>query len=328
VIGRRRNWSRCVVVALTALIVAGCAVDPGTFTSSVRSGGGDRTLTIRFADALNLPTGTDVTLNGLRIGSVSSVRLHRSRVDIVAKVRENSRITTDAAASIRQDTVLGDPYVAILSSVSAPLLEGDTIELERTASAPPLEDTLSVVANFVNAGSIQDIEKVMRSANTALPHRKQTTRVARIASIDLRSLAADTRRIDQMLDGLDATAGTVNRWLPSLSQALAPKGMHWWSQLSNASGGIGVLLPSIGSVFEGGMWLMPMLTRLNGSADVMVEWVHAVARNDDQIRKFVVDNFFPFVQSPRMNIVTATAAEGQEMIGTITRLLRMLGAVR
>ena len=223
-----RIWG---VLVAAAMVVGfgGCSLNPSEMASSVRSSGSGKTLKLQFANTLNMPEGADVTLNGLRVGSVKDVVLRRGYVDVTATL-DDVRISADATASIRQSTVLGDPYVSIRASGTGPSLTGGTIPLSGTISPPALEDTLVVLANFVNAGSIQDMQEVIRSVNAALPEIKQTQRVANIAAVDLKSLAKDTTRIDTMIEGLDKTSRTIIPRLPKIEKLFNPDGMHYWDQ--------------------------------------------------------------------------------------------------
>lgn len=318
------------VLVVFMMVVAGCSLNPGDMASAVRSAGSGTPITVQFDNALNLPEGADVTLNGLRVGSVTTVALKGDHVDVGARVQSDSHVSADATASIRQNTVLGDPYLAIESQDSGQqtLAAGDVIPLSRTTSPPPLEDTLAMLSNFVNGGSIQNMQDVIRSVNSALPQHAQTQRVADIAARDFRSLATDTGRIDTMLDGLNTTSEAVIPHLPLLTEELSAPGMHYWSQLSALFSGIGIVLPSIGSVFAGGFWLMPLLTSVDGSIHTVRDGIDAVGQNDQAIRSFLSDHLFPFLQKPSLNIVSATSPQGEEMIGDMTRLLRMMGAIR
>lgn len=321
-----RIWG---VLVAAAMVVGfgGCSLNPSEMASSVRSSGSGKTLKLQFANTLNMPEGADVTLNGLRVGSVKDVVLRRGYVDVTATL-DDVRISADATASIRQSTVLGDPYVSIRASGTGPSLTGGTIPLSGTISPPALEDTLVVLANFVNAGSIQDMQEVIRSVNAALPEIKQTQRVANIAAVDLKSLAKDTSRIDTMIEGLDKTSRTIIPRLPKIEKMFNPDGMHYWDQMSRLFGNIGIVLPSIGSVFEGGFWLVPMLNSVNNTADTLVGMGPAIADNDALIRKFLTENLQPFMKKPGLDIVSMRTPEGQNVISEMLRVLKMLGAMQ
>jgi len=320
-----------LTMAIIAVVgVGGCSLNPGELASTVRSAGEGESITVQFADTLNLPEGSDVTFNGTKVGAVTGVTLRGDHVDVRAKLTGKVRIPVDVTASIRQNTVLGDPYVALAAtSGGTDFLEpGDVVPLAQTTSPPPLEDTLAVVSNFVNGGSIQNMQDVIRTMNTALPDTGQTKRMAKISAIDLSSLSDNTDLLDGMIRGLDATSRTVISHLPALEAMLSDEGMHYWSQLSKLFSGIGIVLPSIGSVFEGGYWLMPLLTGLDDNIVTVRQGIDAVGSNQQLLQQFLSESLFPFIRKPGLEIVSASTPAGKEMIGDVTKILRMLGAVR
>ena len=152
--------------------------------------------------------------------------------------------------------------------------------------------------------------------------------MANIAAVDLRSVARDTSRIDTLIKGLNDTSKTVIPRLPKIEEMFNPAGMHYWDQMSRLFGNIGIVLPSIGSVFEGGFWLVPMLDSLNDTADTLVGVGTAIGENDALIRKFLTENLQPFMKKPGLDIVSLRTPEGQNVITDMVRLLKMLGAVR
>ncbi len=237
----RGRVATAAAAALVAVVLGGCTLNPGELASSVRSAGDGETITVQFDDTLNLPEGSDVTFNGTKVGSVTGVELRGGdHVDVNAKLTGRVRIPVDVTASIRQNTVLGDPYVALVAtSGGTEVVEpGGLIPLSQTTSPPPLEDTLAVVANFVNGGSIQNMQDVIRTMNTALPDIRQTRRVAKISAIDLSSLSAGTDLIDGMIRGLDATALAVIPHLPRPSRCSPTRACTTgvsWASCSRAS---------------------------------------------------------------------------------------------
>ncbi|MDS1114808.1 MlaD family protein [Gordonia westfalica] len=324
-----RLWA-LVVAVIAVVALGGCSLNPGELASSVRSAGDGEVITVQFADTLNLPEGSDVTFNGTKVGSVTRVTLRGDHVDVDAKLTGNVRIPVKVTASIRQNTVLGDPYVALAATTGAAdfLEAGGVVPLSQTTSPPPLEDTLAVVSTFVNGGSVQNMQDVIRTMNTALPDAGQTKRVAKISAIDLKSLSRGTDLLDGMIHGLDATSRAVIPHLPAIEAMLSDEGMHYWSQLSKLFSGIGIVLPSIGSVFEGGYWLMPLLRGVDANVATVRQGIDAVGSNQVVLQKFLSENLFPFIRKPGLEIVSATTPAGREVIGDVTKVLRMLGAVR
>ncbi|MFZ2172619.1 MAG: MlaD family protein [Rhodococcus sp. (in: high G+C Gram-positive bacteria)] len=326
---------RTVWVAVTALGVmtssAGCSLNPSSLASSARGVGNGYDLTLVFDSALNLPDGSDVKLDGASVGSVRDVRLADSGVDVIVQIETGVKVQAEAVGSIRQTTILGDPYVSIETSGqggSAYLSAGEVIPQERTTSAPPLEDTLAVLATFVNGGNVQKIEDVVREVNTILPEVHDLQRIADVSAGDLENLSRNTTELDRMLAGITDTAVAIEPRLPEIDAMFSPAGMHYWSKMSNILGNIGVVLPSIGSVFEGGYWLVPMLDSVNSAVQVFGGGADGAIPTAEHLNQFLSETIFPFIQRPGFNIVSATSPGGTEMMASAEQILRMLGAVR
>lgn len=322
-----------LTICLTVL-ASGCALNPSSLGAGLQSIGNDGTrLHLRFADTLNLPAGAFAKLNGTQVGRVQSVKLHGQQVDVDVALDNGVRIPANATGSIRQDTILGDPYIYLTGQTTPGaggqyLPDGGTIPLDRTSSPPPLEDTLAVLANFVNGGSIQNMQNMVRAVNTATPDLRQTRRVAQIAARDMDDLASATDTLDEMLSVLGSTTDVLVPRTGDIKQMFSPAGVKLWTSFGNIGEQLGILLPSVGSIFEGGFWLVPMLNSVNGSFGVVYDGIHAVASNEDRINSFLSDNLFPFIQKPSFNIVSVRSAEGQNMLGMQQKLLRMLGAIQ
>jgi phospholipid/cholesterol/gamma-HCH transport system substrate-binding protein len=312
------------------LVLCGCSLNPGTLATRVQDAGSVHSLRVYFSTVLNLTDGADVDVNGVKVGHVRSMRLNSDSAEVTVAFDNAVQIAPDARAAIRQSTVLGDSFVAIESN-PAPAEQDSSaasIPLDQTTAPPPLENTLAVLANFVNGGSVQSAQDVLRMMNKSLPVLTQTQRVASIVSVDTQDLAARTDGIDEMLRAVNATASAINSRAGAISEMLSAQGMHYWSQLSLGLQQVGVVLPSVGSVFEGGYWLLPMLQSVHGSIHTVRDGIDAVGSNEQLINKFLADNLFPFIRRPDMTIVSLQTPQGQDVLVTAEKVLRMLGATR
>ncbi|MBD0863511.1 MCE family protein [Gordonia sp. zg691] len=324
--------SMCMVVG----VATGCTLNPNSIASQIHSSGPGVGISVMFTNVNNVPAGAPVTYNGTRVGRVESVRLEAGEVRVDAKVDPGLWFADDVRAVVRQDTVLGDPYIALEGEPTSEIMRvaggGLVIPTTRTTAPPPLENTLSVVSTFVNGGSIQDMQSTIRSVNNTFPDLEQTVGVSRIVAIDTRDLARNTDRLDRMLAGMDATARAIIPNLGKLERMLSPdgrpEGVYYWRQLMDVMKEVGVLLPSVGSVYQGGMWLLPLLQDVNGSIDVITEGSAAVSQNSDKLNAFLSDTLFPFIDRPGARIVSVTSPQGKELLDDVHRLLRMLGATR
>ncbi|GAC51843.1 Mce family protein [Gordonia amicalis NBRC 100051 = JCM 11271] len=155
--------------------VGACSLTPNDLPS-VRAGvSSDYSITLQFANILNLPQGADVMMNGLRVGTVESTSQTPQGVDVVAGLAGDTKIPVGSTAIIRQNTLLGDTYVALTpaqddgASGAGFLGDGGIIGLDKTTSPPPLEDTIAVLAYFVNGGTIQKVQDTMATLNQTMP---------------------------------------------------------------------------------------------------------------------------------------------------------------
>jgi phospholipid/cholesterol/gamma-HCH transport system substrate-binding protein len=93
-------------------------------------------LRTRFADVRGLKSGAVVRVAGVEVGTVRSVDLVDSEVEVVLRVNNanRSRITTESVASIGSLSLLGEPVIDIAPSTrGTPLDDGDYLASARAA---------------------------------------------------------------------------------------------------------------------------------------------------------------------------------------------------
>lgn len=322
-----------LIAAATTAVLAACSANPANLpmpSDLVRNG---YPLTVEFVNALNLPAGAKVSFDGAAVGSVRSIELTADIVAVGVDIGSGTAIPADSTATITQDTVLGDAYVKIdrppNASNGAPLAPNSRITREHTVSPAPLEDTLAVLANFLGTGSVRRIEQTVGKLNAALPPTTdQVRRVAGTLAADVRSLAADTTDIDRMLASADGLTRVVNGHAADLENILSPHAMKLWANLRLLIANIGILLPSVGSVFSGGNWLVPMIdslaTTVDGASSTGVDLVGTGAN----LQRFLRTTLMPLLSEPSADVTSIVTADGNEQLGAVADLLRMLGAVR
>jgi phospholipid/cholesterol/gamma-HCH transport system substrate-binding protein len=313
---------------LLVLTTSACSLRPEDLPS-VRGGlGASYAITIEFESAMNLPSGADVILDGIRVGEVRDIDVEAGSVAVKAAVAEDTRIPSDIRAIVRQNTLLGDTYVALVrepdSRVTGFLDEGGTVPLARTTSPPQLEDTMAVLATFVNGGSIQRVQDVMAEVNTVMPTVPEIRNLAAVVSTDLRDLAGRTTEIDRLLAGMNTTAESVNANGGSLATLFDASTVHYWRRLATSVvSHIGQILPSVGSLYNGGLWLVPMFESLADTTDISLSDTSAAAQLSEMLRTTVI----PFANHPEVDIVGVESASGATLADT-ENVLRVLGAVR
>ncbi|KNG92630.1 outer membrane lipid asymmetry maintenance protein MlaD [Pseudaestuariivita atlantica] len=103
---------------LVGAVVLAAAVGFVVYTAQAtgaRTGGGSYALNASFRSLEGVSVGTDIRLAGVKIGTVSDVRLNQEtyRADMVLAIRDGILIPDDSAAVIASEGLLGGTFVEI-----------------------------------------------------------------------------------------------------------------------------------------------------------------------------------------------------------------------
>jgi phospholipid/cholesterol/gamma-HCH transport system substrate-binding protein len=113
-------------------------------------------VTAKFDNVGDLKVGAPVTMSGVRIGRVDSVRLNAAEFKAVVTLAIDKRYNTipeDVDAAIQTSGLLGAKYVGLGSGGSATYLTGGS-QIELTQSALVLEDLVNkLFANIASKGN-------------------------------------------------------------------------------------------------------------------------------------------------------------------------------
>lgn len=129
---------------LEAVIGAGVLLVSGFFIYMAYETSGEKikdgyVLTARFEDVSGLTSGSDVKINGIKVGIVKKLTLEQDYSASVELLIQNKyKIPSDSAIAISTDGIMGNKFVAISVGYSKDLLkQGD--EVEDTKSSLNLE---------------------------------------------------------------------------------------------------------------------------------------------------------------------------------------------
>ncbi|MBD0021717.1 MCE family protein [Gordonia pseudamarae] len=124
-----------------------------------------------FEEAGGLAAGADVTVSGVRVGTVSRVEL----VDGLARVRftvdTGTRLGRDTAVQIRTGSLLGQRVVTVEPKGAGTLNPSDVIPVSRTASPYSLNeavDDLTTNATDIDTDQLNDSLQVLTDTMTAI----------------------------------------------------------------------------------------------------------------------------------------------------------------
>jgi phospholipid/cholesterol/gamma-HCH transport system substrate-binding protein len=96
-----------------------------------------------FSEAGGLAIGNDVTVSGIKVGSVSSIGLDNGDALVGFTIQGKYALGSDTTAHIRTGTLLGERVLALESAGSGTLDPRQTIPVSRTSSPYSLTDAVS-----------------------------------------------------------------------------------------------------------------------------------------------------------------------------------------
>lgn len=331
---RGERLAAMVVGICTALSITSCAsITVDSLPQPGSSGRGGYSIVIEFENILNLPERAKVVQGGTNVGTVTSVELEGDRIDVTAQIDPAVVVPSNTRATLQQSTVLGDIYLALERPTPedrpAPgLVPGGRIPLNQTTSPPQLEDTIANLANFVGSGSIQRMQDTIIGVNRVTPSDRQQLRelVSRVA-VDLSDVSNNIETVDRWLDGVSGTGQVMRNHLPIYNYWFTPAGMLGFDRATQVAEYIGTVLPSIGSIYSGGYWLVPMLNSLADAVGAVQQTKWNVEDEAEGWRRLFYDFYLPADRYPAINITSIKGPDGAEMINNVEDVLRMLGAM-
>ena len=187
------------------------------------------TVTAEFADAAGLAPGSDVRIAGLKVGTVSKVKLDGNRVLVTLSVGGGVTIPRDATAAISLKTILGTKSVVIDAQGPGPYMKtGDRIPLDRTEIPFEIYQTANATVDLltnVNGKELNEAFKAL-AAITADPHRnvagtlKGAGKVLSALGSKSQSLDTVLSKGDEILASLDASAPNIQTIISQLNTVM------------------------------------------------------------------------------------------------------------
>jgi phospholipid/cholesterol/gamma-HCH transport system substrate-binding protein len=326
----RLAWA--IATISSSLAMASCAslnVAALPAPGSQLQGGYD--IVVEFANVLNLPDRAKVVMDGTKVGEVTKVTLTESGVDVTSHIDHAIVVPSNIHAVMQQATVLGDTYVAFERTPNAapapPLGPGGRIPLAQTTSPPQLEDTIASMANFIGSGSIQRAQDTIIKINNVTPPRPEARKIAARAAADLSDLSNNIDNVDLWLKGLSESATVMYTSTPSLKFWFSPEGVTAFRHNFVFTHYLAPILPTIGTVYYNGYWLVPALT---SSTDALEAITHSKWAFDEEVprwRHLVTDYLLPERKHPAINITSIVGPDGRDLSGNVEQVLRMIGAM-
>jgi phospholipid/cholesterol/gamma-HCH transport system substrate-binding protein len=328
----RRARSLAFAVGGVVAISSCASIDVNALPAPGNSFPGGYPLVLEFDNVLNLPGRAKVTLDGNVVGVVTGVAIEGDHVDVTSRIDVTVSIPSNLHAGLQQDTVLGDIYVALDRAADggsdAPALApGSRVPLAQTTSPPPLEDTIANLANFIGSGSIQRLQNTVIGLNRITPNPEDVRKITSQFTADISDLANNLDTVDKLLNGVSQTAQVLHNRIPELTTILSPQGMTGWDNAIGFLQYASTAYPSVGSIYSGGFWLVPLLNSLANAVGAIQKSKWAFESEVPKWRSLFTDYFVPQDKNPAINITSIVGPNGREMSGNVQDVLRLLGAM-
>lgn len=168
---------------------------------------------IEFSSVLNVPARAKVDFGGVQVGVLDHVQLAGNTAVASVDMSSSVSLPQNTRAELRQATVLGDIYIALLppqDPAPEPLRDGDTIPLRNTAPADNVEDVLRSTSNLVSGGAISTLQQTVLNLNKAFPpDPAELTTIQHKLSGVLNDLAANQATINGILSSLETISNSL-----------------------------------------------------------------------------------------------------------------------
>jgi virulence factor Mce-like protein len=334
----RVAWLGLVAV----LVLAGCGFDPSDYTMpGTGVSGPTYRLNVEFESVLSLPAGAAVRSGGTKVGSLRSIELAPEAAVAHIDVDEKLALPVGTRAELRQTTVLGDIYLALLPPTDAagdPVLgDGDTITLRDSDTGPQIEQILQRVATFVNGGSITRLQDAVAQLNEVLPSDDSELRdVAADAATDLADSSARIPDLDRIVSSTETLSARLAEMRDRIGFIFSPTARQRLNRVPYFMTAVLNVVIDVNTLTTGLDWLIPRLPHINDalekSATVLRDPSPSATQiygNAGRLIELTQNDLIPFLLAPGVDVrrISVAASQGDPTRDAMV-LLRMIGVLR
>ncbi|OBK30323.1 mammalian cell entry protein [Mycobacterium asiaticum] len=325
------------VLLAISVLASGCSLDPTRLTVPGAYVPNDKyTIKIEFSSVLNLPARAKVDLGGVQVGVLDRVQLVGSTAVAYVEVNRNVKVPQNTRAELRQATVLGDIYIALLPSESptaATLHEGDTIPLRNTVPADNVEDILRSVSTLVSGGSLNTLEESVVNFNNAFSKDPaELDRMRQKLAGMLHDLAANQDKLDEILSSTERVSNGLVSDTAAFDRLINEGPVRLRAMSAVLPGIVHLLVCAQDLGRYGGELLVPNTPDLLQMLSYITPTVQTIASADvtlpamaDKLVALIRDKLIPFYSSggPRLSVSASPGTRADEAISTM-RTMGML----
>lgn len=228
-----RRTVRALIVATAFAVLSGCSSGGFTGVQDLPLPGGadlgehPYRVTAEFDDVLDLVPQAAVKVNDVPVGRVESVGLGGTdgwTARVVLAVNGDVALPSDAVASVRQSSLLGEKYVELASpdpsaggsnggsngGSGGRLADGAVIPVQRTSRHTEVEEVFGAMSLLLNGGGIGQLQTISQELSKAMTGNEAQIR-AFLAGVEelVANLDAHQGDITAALDGLNRLSATL-----------------------------------------------------------------------------------------------------------------------
>jgi phospholipid/cholesterol/gamma-HCH transport system substrate-binding protein len=187
------------------------------------------TVTAEFTDALNVVPRTAVMVDDVPVGQVSQIDRVGWHAKVTMQVRKDLDLPANTVAEIRQTSLLGEKYVALLEPTGAAetgrLSDGDNIPLSATSRNPEVEEVLGALSFVLSGGGIGQLRTISTELNKMMDGRTEDMRdlLGRINTL-VGTLDDQKGDIIAAMEGIDRLTATLNKERRTIGAAIDAMG--------------------------------------------------------------------------------------------------------
>jgi phospholipid/cholesterol/gamma-HCH transport system substrate-binding protein len=214
----RRLAALATTMVLAAATTSACDFD-GAYDLPLPGGPVDTdeafTVTAEFADVLNVVPRSPVMVADVPVGEVLDVERDGWRAEVTLAVRDDIELPDNATAEIRQTSLLGEKYVALVEPEKGSvgrLGDGDRIPMGATGRNPEVEEVLGALSFLLSGGGVSQIRTISTELNKVMSGRTDTLRHL------LGELDSLVGTLDQQKGDIIHAMESVNRLTRTLNQ--------------------------------------------------------------------------------------------------------------
>ncbi|MEO5663254.1 MAG: MCE family protein [Nocardioides sp.] len=181
---------RLVTLLLALLVLAtGCKFDgaedlplPGGPHTVAEEDGFQ--ITADFSDVLNVVPRTPVMVDDVPVGQVLEVERAGWHAEVTMRVRKDVVLPGSVIAEVRQTSLLGEKYIALVepdqgvvpAADTRKLSDGDHLPLAQTGRNPEVEEVLGALSFLLSGGGVAQIKTISQELNAMMNGRSDELR--------------------------------------------------------------------------------------------------------------------------------------------------------